>query len=476
MKITLTCKMDPSRPMASIFLSPSPLFTSLQACIDTAVTILANTDRASIQLNGLLLQDAFLSPLELFQRIGNHYIKQVLSQLYKILGAVAILGNPMGLLDSVGSGVRAFFIEPAQGLVNGPTEFIDGLGKGTKALVMNTAYGVCNSVSKITGTLGDGLSSLTMNEEYQTQRAAGKSGLLYGVKEGFTGVVKDTVNGARTNGLLGALKGTGKGLAGLMLKPVAGALDDTTKLIEGVKNVTQVNQSLERMRPPRYIYPDGVITPYCYHLAEGQMILHRCVASSSLEVSDHYLIHVFDNQQNILLLTQRGSSLITPSCRVLWTLSHTEVTRIDHEFNVLRFFVRAQEQMVIVPSQDIAYHLCLLVDLLRSNRILDTITIIKQIGSVYGEVVTEEDYEWNDRVKEQADRLSFDDSTLSVLHSNTPLDIEDLTPDSAVIVRWHQNSELTKSARYSHTFEVFEIVVTSGAVIWEVHRRYSDFL
>lgn len=107
--------------------------------------MIGNTDNASIQLNGLLLQNVFLSPQELLQRLGNHYLRQILGQLYKILGSITILGNPVGLLDSVGSGMKAFFTEPAQGLANGPMEFIDGIGKGTKALVMNTVYGVCNS-------------------------------------------------------------------------------------------------------------------------------------------------------------------------------------------------------------------------------------------------------------------------------------------------------------------------------------------
>lgn len=64
-----------------------------------------------------------------------------------------MLGNPVGFIDKLGTGVFEFFNEPRKGLVKGPKEFVGGVGKGVKSLVTNIVSGSFDSVSKITGSL-----------------------------------------------------------------------------------------------------------------------------------------------------------------------------------------------------------------------------------------------------------------------------------------------------------------------------------
>ena len=78
---------------------------------------------------------------------------QILGQIYKIILNIDILGNPINLLEGVGSGIFQLFNEPRKGLLKGPEEFGLGLTKGAKALVVNVVGGGFNSVSKITGTI-----------------------------------------------------------------------------------------------------------------------------------------------------------------------------------------------------------------------------------------------------------------------------------------------------------------------------------
>ena len=68
-----------------------------------------------------------------------------------------MLGNPVGLVQNLGTGVLDFFYEPAQGLVKSPKDFGMGLAKGTSSLVRNTIYGTFNTVAKITGAMAKGL-------------------------------------------------------------------------------------------------------------------------------------------------------------------------------------------------------------------------------------------------------------------------------------------------------------------------------
>ena len=112
--ITITNKMDPAYPLTSSLLPSIPLLIPLQAVIDTAGTLVGNIDHAQIKLNSYQSENLFMSAQDLQQRITLHYTKQFVSQLYKIFGSFNFLGNPVGLLENLGNGVKAFFYEPIQ--------------------------------------------------------------------------------------------------------------------------------------------------------------------------------------------------------------------------------------------------------------------------------------------------------------------------------------------------------------------------
>lgn len=77
-----------------------------------------------------------------------------------------MLGNPVGLFNSVSSGVSDLFYEPLQGFeITRPQDFGIGLAKGGASLVKKTVYGFSDTLSKFTGSVGKGLSVLTMDEE-----------------------------------------------------------------------------------------------------------------------------------------------------------------------------------------------------------------------------------------------------------------------------------------------------------------------
>ena len=249
--LTITFALDPARPIASSVIPDVPILIPIQSVVDMIGNMLGNIDSAQVRLSAFLAKDLLMGKEELFSRLSSHYVRQILRKFYKVVGSAALLGNPVGLFESVGSGVKAFFYEPIQGLSKGPEEFIDGLGRGAKTFLLNTTYGIANSASKITGTIGNGLSAIAGTETYRLDRAAGKSGIIYGVREGVLGMFKDSVNGAKENGVMGAITGTGRGIVGLITKPVTGVLDDTTKIIESVKDATHVSREMHRKRLPR---------------------------------------------------------------------------------------------------------------------------------------------------------------------------------------------------------------------------------
>ena len=256
---------------------------------------------------------------------------------------------------------------------------------------MNTTYGVFNAVSKITGTLGDGLSSLTMSEDYQNGRAAGKGGIWYGVKEGVTGVYKDTKKGAES-GFFGFVKGAGKGVAGLVLKPVAGVVDQTTKLMEGVKGATKIEKTVNRSRPPRYIYKDGVLTVYEEYLALGQVLLSQCKGSSEVPIDEEYVFHVILSDTNTLII---GTS------RLMWVDSRkkqvTQVAKFKYMMAMhvnqrcVTFDMAKGAQPTLVVSERVAVVLPTLEKAIVGKRWQSVTNLVVRLLLVLGYKVTEED-------------------------------------------------------------------------------------
>mmetsp|Transcript_47284 Transcript_47284/g.34572 ORF Transcript_47284/g.34572 Transcript_47284/m.34572 type:complete len:99 (+) Transcript_47284:649-945(+) len=84
-------------------------------------------------------------------QLSRNYTQQAGLQFYKILGSSDLLGNPVGLVDKLGTGVYEFFNEPRKGLMTG--NFRAGLSKGVTSLVNNAVGGTFDSVSKLTGSL-----------------------------------------------------------------------------------------------------------------------------------------------------------------------------------------------------------------------------------------------------------------------------------------------------------------------------------
>ena len=333
---------------------------------------------------------------------------------------------------------------------------------------MNTSYGVLNTVSKLAGTVGDGISALTMNTEYKQNRASGKSGILYGVKEGVLGVYKDTVNGASKNGVLGAILGTGKGMIGLLCKPVAGVFDETSKALDTIKEATQVGVSLKRVRLPRYFYPDHVLTCYCNYLAIGQSILSQIRSSFSLSINEHYLIHIPDNRDNNLMLTSYHILLITENQTVLWCYEYSSIHSITPNYNCIEIILETSRLAVLVTNASIASLFCQIINYIENHD--DPSLLIRQIISSYEDKQEIEEIELNDEM------IADYDETVSYC-AETPKEMEEYIPVSAVIVNVHQNSELIKNTNIKKVYDEYEIEITCDdpSVHWIIYRRYSEF-
>jgi vacuolar protein sorting-associated protein 13A/C len=122
----------------------------------------SNIDDAPIKLNGIKLENCFDSTAGITSKLITHYKTQGTREVFKILGSVDILGNPVGLFTNIGTGVVDLFEKPMEGFVKGPLEGGVGIMKGAGSLIKNTFAGTFNSINKITGSVATGLSALSL--------------------------------------------------------------------------------------------------------------------------------------------------------------------------------------------------------------------------------------------------------------------------------------------------------------------------
>ncbi|KAF8311204.1 hypothetical protein DL93DRAFT_2229838 [Clavulina sp. PMI_390] len=340
--------------------------------INSVTMALGNVNEAVLELNALGIKDARMTSAIISDRVFFHYRQEVLRQLYRILGSVGFIGNPVGLFTNVSSGIADVFYEPYQGVVMyGNKELGIGLAKGAASFVKKTVFGVSESLNKITSSIGKGLSSATFDSEYQRQRrlaqrqnkprhaiygvTAGAEALATSVQSGIEGVVMKPIEGAEAGGAVGFFKGVGKGIVGVVAKPMVGMFDLAANVTEGIRNTTTVfdGPQRDRVRIPRHVPYDGVVTPYSQREALGQRWLRDLDGGRYRE--ELYVAHleIAGRDNAIMLTTTHVLSISCARLRVEWDLPFSQLQGVTVEDTGIRFSSksgREYDHFVLIPK------------------------------------------------------------------------------------------------------------------------------
>lgn len=175
--------------------------------------------------------------LKLGSAMSMHYLSGAIFGAGWMVGSLEILGSPSGLARSVTTGLKDFVSKPVEGLFKGPWEFMTGVSSGSMSLVRNITAGTVNSVTKLATSVARNLDRLTLDDEHVQRTDLVRRYRPMGVAEGFAqgltqfgitllgaigGISRHTM-AARTPGQV--LSGMGKGLMGVILKPISGAAE-----------------------------------------------------------------------------------------------------------------------------------------------------------------------------------------------------------------------------------------------------------
>jgi hypothetical protein len=117
-----------------------------------------NISDASLYFKQIDIKNAYKTKGSIISILSTHYINQGINQIYKILGATDIIGNPVGLISNLGRGVEELYSEPFQGVLSGDmSRAAKGIGRGVIGFGKNAAFGIGSSLSRMTGTWYIGL-------------------------------------------------------------------------------------------------------------------------------------------------------------------------------------------------------------------------------------------------------------------------------------------------------------------------------
>ncbi|EKX50324.1 hypothetical protein GUITHDRAFT_135471 [Guillardia theta CCMP2712] len=262
----------------------------------------ASVDNAPLTLNDLSIHHAFMDPRSLLNVLREHYQKECVRQLYRILGSVEVLGNPVGLMRNLGTGFKAFRTG-ISGLRNGDQQ---SFKDGTKVLVQHVGHGFSNTLSKVSSSVSRGLASVALDkdfirereeqkdyrgrpEDYKVGFKQGTSHLARSVGSGISGFMNKPVEGYNRAGMKGMMQGMVHGVAGLICKPTSGLLDLIANTSEGLRNQTNPlgKVTVGRMREPRLLNYDRVLRSLNAAPLPHIELFHRLIGDTRSDLSLH---------------------------------------------------------------------------------------------------------------------------------------------------------------------------------------------
>ena len=372
-KINLTFRLD----LSSLNISHLPKIVS--RVIGSLGSSLVRISDSSIKFNEKIIENIYMEINEIAKIIIKSFIKESILQIYKILGSADLIGNPVQLIEKIGTGFFEFVNEPRKGLLKGPTQFGKGLAKGVAGLLNGVVGGTFDSVSKISGTLYNLVQNLTGKEndliiDDDNEPSNILTGASKGLKDGFqelynglTGLVinpiQRTVNS--DSNPLKFIKDLGIGLVGFAISPVNFVLKIGNSLAIGTKNTFNYfyskNIKNKRFRFPRYIKENSPLTIYDPDLSAAKEFLYKLLKIESPNIL-YFSQFLCQNRGYYgviayLLLTNEQLLLLSNEYEIFLNIDLSNINNIELKYNgknfeFLFYFNKEQTKALIIDKKN----------------------------------------------------------------------------------------------------------------------------
>lgn len=259
---------------------------------------LAEIEDAHLVLSKLCMKYPLMDSSALINSIQRHYVRSLILEIFKIIGAASMFGDPAALLHHLGLGVWAFVSSPAAALMGDLNKwalktFLSGLVHGTQVLLQNLIFAISNATAKASSAARKGMliwildqySYSSYNEFSHRHKGRIRNRNRFSTKiqtqesiigasfRGMVGIVVEPIKGFESAGLKGLLYGAKLGLLGAVAIPLATLLEMVTHMADSVRHAVAGATSVGWLRPPRYVSLIEPLMPYDRAEAMGRWLL-----------------------------------------------------------------------------------------------------------------------------------------------------------------------------------------------------------
>lgn len=284
---------------------------------------LVDIEGVPVHLGELSLEHLMASQDSIQDILIRHYTRQLLHEMYKVLGSAGVIGNPMGFARNVGLGIKDFLSVSSKGVLQSPAGLLTGIAEGSKSLLSNTVYAISSATTQFSKAAHKGIVAFTFDEqavaemdELQKSRDSHGKGVLDGILEGLTGLLQSPIRGAEKHGLPGVLSGIAMGTAGLVARPMASILEATGKTAQSIRNRSSPHQSNRfRIRFPRPLARELPLLPYSWEEAIGVSMLLQA-DGSRLRGEIFVMCKALKQAGKFIVITERLVLAVWCSCLV----------------------------------------------------------------------------------------------------------------------------------------------------------------
>ena len=252
----------------------------VERILGSILNALGRISNCPLAFSQQILENIYMSWYDLTWKIINSYITQGIVQIYKILGSLDIIGNPVNLINNITHGVYDFVAEPGEGIQKRNGLGIGkGLAKGVGGLVSGVVGGAFDSLQRITTTLLVSIQTITgrKREDILYEEQNEPDNVLVGFYEGIIGFGSEIKRGIynlftqpciryQELGTPGFFRGLCKGLIGVALSPFSAVLKFVSSFAAGIKNSVFGLSGKKKLKTERFRYPRIIV--------EGEEKLH----------------------------------------------------------------------------------------------------------------------------------------------------------------------------------------------------------
>ncbi|KAK6186959.1 hypothetical protein SNE40_006214 [Patella caerulea] len=284
-KQTATCLSQPIR-IQHLSIQPIKMLLSVHA----SLKLFLAADHTPLSFGGFERNNLSTTNYQLIRALAMHYASAAIFRAGIVIGSLEILGNPTGLVRSVGIGVADLFRMPYAGLTRGPGAFVSGVSNGMGSLLRNVSAGMITSVTNLASSVSRNMDRLSMDSNHLQRQEDNRRNRPVGVSDGLVqgltgfgisllgavaGLADQPLQSVLTNQgesdrrsstsavASGLVTGMGKGLVGIVTKPIGGAAELVSQAGQGLLYGTGLGQLPERLVQPssrsKSFYSNAVI-------------------------------------------------------------------------------------------------------------------------------------------------------------------------------------------------------------------------